>query len=129
PSMISDLEFYATWEPMVYQITLNANSGQVNPNTVNVVFGSFETLPIPTRFGYAFEGWFTNLGVQITDHQGELMQVWSIDSNITLEAHWVPVSYQVKVIMENSTLYITNITNDYFILTPYNIDFDSVLQI
>ena len=41
----------------VYSLTLNANKGQVSPQTVTQIAGSTYTLPAPVRSGYTFAGW------------------------------------------------------------------------
>lgn len=44
-----------------YTIKLNADGGQVNPQSIKVVNGeSYGSLPIPVREGYVFEGWYKN---------------------------------------------------------------------
>ncbi len=56
------LTLYARWsvEPVLILITFNPNSGKVSPTSksfeVNVPFGE---LPVPTRAGYVFDGWFS----------------------------------------------------------------------
>ena len=50
----------ALYEPIT--ITFNPNSGSVDPTTKEVGVGnSYGTLPVPTRTGYGFDGWTTNV--------------------------------------------------------------------
>ncbi|MGF6989662.1 putative repeat protein (TIGR02543 family) [Lachnospiraceae bacterium PM6-15] len=51
---------YAQWLPG-YTVTFNANGGVVSLNSKIVGKGlTYETLPVPTRNGYTFKGWFTS---------------------------------------------------------------------
>lgn len=44
-----------------YTISLNANGGQVNPQSIEVANGEcYGSLPIPVKEGYIFEGWYKN---------------------------------------------------------------------
>ena len=50
----------AIFEPATYTITFDANEGTVTPENKNVTFGStYGDLPVPTRTGYTFGGWYT----------------------------------------------------------------------
>ena len=54
------VEFY--YAPDVYRVILNANGGTVEPTTVNVTYGStYADLPVPTREGFEFVGWYNKL--------------------------------------------------------------------
>lgn len=55
-----DLELYARWTPIIYTITFDVNGGEPLANsTLNLTHESVNvSLPIPTRNGYVFEGWF-----------------------------------------------------------------------
>lgn len=51
-------------------LTFNANGGSVSPSSKEIIYGMvYGELPIPTREGYEFNGWWTDLngGVQITE--------------------------------------------------------------
>ena len=43
-----------------YTISLNANNGTVSPTSKSGSYGSVIDMPIPTRSGYSFAGWYTN---------------------------------------------------------------------
>jgi len=74
-----------------FSITFNPLGGNVNPTTKTVIFsGTYGNLPIPTRDGYSFSGWYTttNLwgngaGAQITEST-----TVSITTKQTLYAKW-----------------------------------------
>jgi len=62
-------EGYPSLVPM-YTITFNAQGGSVSPASKSVTLDfTYAVLPIPTRTGYTFTGWFTSAsgGTQVTD--------------------------------------------------------------
>ena len=50
---------YARWRLGQYTIYLNTN-GVVNPTSIKLDYNEIINLPIPTRDGYTFVGWFTD---------------------------------------------------------------------
>ena len=51
---------YARWTPKTYTVTLNPNGGSCSTATKKVTYGqTYGTLPVPTRSGYVFAGWYT----------------------------------------------------------------------
>jgi uncharacterized repeat protein (TIGR02543 family) len=82
-----NLETFALCEqdgPTVYTVTFNANGGSVTP--ANAAVGSngrLASLPIPTRQGYTFNGWFTLPigGTEITTN-------YIFSANNTVYAQW-----------------------------------------
>jgi uncharacterized protein (TIGR02145 family)/uncharacterized repeat protein (TIGR02543 family) len=84
---------YARWTP-VYTVTFNPNNGVVNPtsakiNTEGLIEGS---LPVPTRAGYKFDGWFTTSaatgGLEVTED-------YVFSANTTIYARWTLVVYTI----------------------------------
>ncbi|MBO7054099.1 MAG: InlB B-repeat-containing protein, partial [Bacteroidales bacterium] len=56
-----DRSFSAQWTKVPYVITLNANEGTISGNDkINYNYGDEVTLPVPTREGYTFAGWYNN---------------------------------------------------------------------
>lgn len=57
---------YAQWAPVPYNITYHLNGGEwggaAHQDTYTTFDGDY-TLPIPTRAGYAFDGWYENSGL------------------------------------------------------------------
>jgi uncharacterized repeat protein (TIGR02543 family) len=89
-------ELYAHWtsQTQALTVTLDANGGEVSSTSISVVSGEqYGTLPTPTRIGYAFEGWFTDLegGTEITPST----QVTSKVAH-NLYAHWTEKSVKVS---------------------------------
>jgi uncharacterized repeat protein (TIGR02543 family) len=53
---------YAQWTANSYILTYDANGGSVSPSTKEIVYGQeYGTLPTPSRPGYTFVGWYTDL--------------------------------------------------------------------
>lgn len=51
---------YARWTPRQYTVTFDSNGGTVSPTSKPVTYDStYGSLPIPTRMGYTFLGWYT----------------------------------------------------------------------
>jgi len=75
-------------------ITFNANGGSLTDNTKTVYYGQYYgEMPMPTRTGYAFDGWYTeqNGGTKVTSET-----VVSALANQTLYAHWTTNAYNVN---------------------------------
>ena len=85
-------------ESPVYNITLDANGGTVTPETLTVSTDESYTLPVPTRSGYTFTGWF--LGeTQILN--GTPVQ---LTGDATFVAHWAANTYTVTLDANGGTV-------------------------
>ena len=69
-------EYYAHWVPTVdIDVTFDANGGKVNGKDTDTITipaadkGKLASLPVPTREGYTFDGWYTAAsgGMKITE--------------------------------------------------------------
>ena len=69
-------EYYARWVPTVdIDVTFDANGGKVNGKDTDTITipaadkGKLASLPVPTREGYTFDGWYTAAsgGTKITE--------------------------------------------------------------
>ena len=85
-----------------YRVTINANGGTVSLSTINVVYNRpysiSGSLPIPTREGYIFQGWYTALsgGKLITDDTIFLEKEAMVNqTEVKLYAHWEPITFDV----------------------------------
>ena len=75
-------------DAVVCAVTFAAAGGTVNPaNTVVVVGETYGALPIPTRTGYVFSGWWTGEGG--TGTQVTASVVVTVSTSHTLYAKWV----------------------------------------
>ncbi len=77
---------YARYTPNTYKVTMNPCGGVVGVKEMKVTYaGTYGTLPIPTRKGYTFKGWFT-------EEQGGSQIIGddfvTILQDINLYAHW-----------------------------------------
>ncbi|MBQ8574507.1 MAG: InlB B-repeat-containing protein [Clostridia bacterium] len=84
-----DETLYAQWKANTYTVTFNSNGGNCSTTSKSVTYNStYGTLPIPTREGYTFDGWFTSQdgGIQVKS-----TTKCTLVSNMTLYAHWTKV--------------------------------------
>ena len=99
---------YAHWEKIKveeYRVTFNPDGGHLNKEEKNktIVFGrEYGILPIPSRKGYSFDGWFTKKkgGKKIYGNN-----IYNLHSDITLYARWTSLSktvYKAKFLKELS---------------------------
>lgn len=75
-------------------VTFDANGGTVDVATSNLNYGhAYGTLPIPTRAGYTFAGWYTDKknGSKIEENT-----IVTAISEQTLYAHWTPIEYKLS---------------------------------
>lgn len=83
----------AAYTPKEYTVNFNANGGSVTTSDKKVTYDSvYGILPVPTRNGYTFDGWFTEQedGTQITANS-----TVEITGNQTLFAHWTAIEYKI----------------------------------
>ena len=87
------LTFTAQWTANTYTITFDANGGSCTTASKSVTYAStYGDLPVPTREGYGFDGWFTaqNDGTKVTGND-----TVTITADQTLYAHWKPGAYTI----------------------------------
>ncbi|MDR0688024.1 MAG: leucine-rich repeat protein, partial [Prevotellaceae bacterium] len=89
-STSDNLTLYAKWtanNAATYTLTFDAQEGTVSTTSKTVTDGvAVGALPMPTRSGYTFGGWYTKTngaGTQYTENT-----VFSASSNLTLYAKW-----------------------------------------
>ncbi len=78
------------YAPDVYRVIFNANGGTVDPVTTNVAYGStYANLPVPTREGFEFVGWYNKLsgGIKVDETVKVTTGYYS-----TLYARWTRVA-------------------------------------
>ena len=116
PTDNKDIKVYAKWEkiPEVYTITYVLNGGILEPGYVEVYdFGTTVKLPIPSKQGSAFMGWFEN-----SSFEGDVVEkILATDKgNKKYYAMWMNVeeiftSLVPDTITNNLTLYTTHPDN------------------
>lgn len=83
---IGDKTYKAIWKANTYTVTFETNGGTVSPTTKEVTYDStYGELPIPTKDGYTFMGWYTS---QTGGSQIHKTNVVKITSHQTLYANW-----------------------------------------
>ncbi len=104
------LTFTAQWTANTYTITFDANGGSCTTASKSVTYAStYGDLPVPTREGYGFDGWFTaqNDGTKVTGND-----TVTITAGQTLYAHWKPGAYTITFDTDGGSA-IDPITQDY----------------
>lgn len=98
-------KFMACWKVNAYRVIFDANGGNCEQTNSNYVFGQYYELPVPTRNGYKFSGWYYNF---VNYESG----YWNLAENCTLSATWTPLKYSINYILnggvnssENASFY------------------------
>ena len=88
----ADISLYAKWQAHSFNLTFDANGGTVyETSRVILCDTAFGELPVPTRTGYRFDGWFTADGTQIT-----ASSTMATADDVTVYARWTLVEYNVS---------------------------------
>lgn len=80
----------------IHKVTFDADGGDLSfwDKSTNIqTYGTVE-LPIPTREGYVFLGWYIGEGV----NEAQFTATSMVTSDITLKAKWTPAEYTVTFI-------------------------------
>ena len=107
---------YAVWTANVYTIHYNSAGGSGSGSKTVTYDGALPALPfLPSRHGYNFLGYFTEVdgaGICYYDGEGQV----EFDGNyvtvgeLTLYAHWKPVTYTVTLYSEGNYLHAIECT-------------------
>ena len=84
-----DLTLTPSWTANSYSVTLDADGGEVDPETVSVDYGDEIELPTPERTGYTFNGWYNGTTL-VSDGD-----VWNYTTDLTLTASWTANTYSL----------------------------------
>ncbi len=110
-----DTVLYARWVADTYTVSFEANGGECNTESKEVTFGtSYGNLPVPTRDGYSFEGWYEDEA--FTKSVTNITTV-SVADNHTLYAKWQAKTYTVTFAGNGGTL--TETTKTVVFGSPY----------
>lgn len=77
-----------TVTPASYLVTFDPNGGRVSPTSTAVTIGKkYGPLPTPNRYGYEFDGWYTE---KIGGEDKKVTETTTVGTNppTTLYAHW-----------------------------------------
>ena len=93
-----NLALTAHWnEGDLFTVTLDANGGSVSETLINVQYDHSYSLPIPTRSGYTFYGWYD--GSTRFNNAG----TWKYTSSMKLIAYWTIINYRINYILNGGT--------------------------
>ena len=86
--------YYAKWTANKYTVTYNKNSGTIanESNYTSYTYGTGLTLPVPTRTGYTFGGWYENSG--FTGNKVTSISITAIGDK-TYYAKWSATKYKI----------------------------------
>ncbi len=89
----TSVTLYALWKVKNYTITFDPNGGTVNPVSKSVVYNeAYGILPVPTKAGCSFDGWYTDaLEGTLVTYDTRL----TVPADQTLYAHWSPLGEMV----------------------------------
>ncbi|MBE6632718.1 MAG: hypothetical protein E7620_00080 [Ruminococcaceae bacterium] len=93
-----DYTLYAKFTPDSYTVKLNPGKGTVSREEAQVSYESHFILPIPTRAGASFVGWYyLEDGVEVlcTDELGQSTKIYTFMEGKTLYARWKTVTLTV----------------------------------
>ena len=88
---------YATYGGEIRTVTFDPDGGNLTGESEFQVdygekIGDYGCFPTAKKVGYTFNGWFTESGEEVTEDT-----VYNFDGNITLTAHYVPITYTVTL--------------------------------
>jgi uncharacterized repeat protein (TIGR02543 family) len=93
------LMLYAQWTANTYTVTYNYNSADAGNSVASDTFtsgGTFITLPTPTRIGYTFGGWYSNVGLtSLIGAAGASYSPTGTTTSLTAYAKWTLNTYAV----------------------------------
>ena len=90
----SPLTLYARWTPATYKVTFNANGAKAANTYAQFTYGTkYPALPVISRTGYTFAGWYTQPSSGTKINAGDRV---SITSNSVFYAHWNANTYVVS---------------------------------
>ncbi len=81
------------YTPKTYTVTLNADGGVIDSQTVTVTYDASYTLPTPTKEGYTFSAWVMEDGQTTFATAG----TWTYTEDYTLKAKYAPTTYTITL--------------------------------
>ena len=106
-----NLALYAKWTPIEYSIEYNLNGGEGEdfPTSYNIETPTFD-LPLPTKTGYEFISWFTDIDFDPATEVETIIK--GSTGNLALYAKWLPIQYTLTFI-SNGGSEVAPITQGY----------------
>ena len=82
---VKNTTYFAQWAAKEFTLKFDPTGGSVSPKSKKVEFKQrYGDLPIPTRSGYTFEGWYTTK----TGRNKVSDSTKMVAKNVTIYAHW-----------------------------------------
>ena len=107
--LTGNITVWAVWTAKSIIVTLNSNGadeGTADPPS-DAVYDGTMVLPIPTRAGYIFDGWYTEDGTEWTAEKLLTIQNGVINADdeltLTLTAKWTPIEYTITYVLNGGT--------------------------
>lgn len=108
PLIIKDHTYKAQWTAQNYVLTYKDGGGNVFSGNTEIsademthTYDQVTTLPVPTKNGYVFDGWYTDENCTGTSYTQ--ISATDITENTTLYAKWTPVTYTVHFDLNSSS--------------------------
>ncbi|MDR0322194.1 MAG: InlB B-repeat-containing protein [Treponema sp.] len=100
-----NVTMYAQWTVRQYTITYNANEGTVTPTSQTENYDALIALPVPTRTGYTFNGWYSTdvsgTGTKYGNSEGN----YTVSAaNVTMYARWTINRYTISFDANGGTI-------------------------
>ncbi len=100
-----DLVLTAAFTTIPFDVLLHPMGGVLSVDHKTVWYDEHFDLPVPTREGYIFTGWYTNTGntseheaVQLTDANGHSLAPYAYRTDRILYAHYTPIRVTVTFV-------------------------------
>jgi uncharacterized repeat protein (TIGR02543 family) len=111
----NDLIVIAVYEANKYTISFDSNGGNEQESMNNIPYNSTITLPIPTKEGYKFLGWF----MDSTINAEHFYNTSKIVDNKTLYARWEKIVYVVSFVdFDNKEINRQEVKHGFSAYTP-----------
>ena len=108
----NNITLKAEWKANQYKITFNPNGGILEKETITIEHGKEYNLPIPTKEGFTFDGWYLD-----ENFQEKIDEKKEITTDLTLYAKWVVV----VTFNTNGGNEIESISGDPISIIPYDL--------
>ncbi|NCA68345.1 MAG: hypothetical protein EOM87_09840, partial [Clostridia bacterium] len=102
----SDITLTARWSVNEYTISLNPEGGIIGSGSIDTEFGASFTLPVPTKTGYAFTGWYdgdNGTGIIYTSVNGVSVRNYDKPSDADFYAGWEVIEYTLSLTRSNTS--------------------------
>lgn len=126
-----DYSLYAKFVPKTYTVELDEVGGYLTNHSISVSYGQSFTLPVPTRTGYTFAGWYCSTGysdTKLTDQFGKSLDVFKKyngyeyqtpnDISIMAFAKWTANNYTITFAGEGIATFTNSCSHGNTISAP-----------